>query len=273
MGGGGSQTTTVVQSAEQRALQARQVELAEQQLELIRQQAEFQETAFEQFTPLLEAQQAEFERQAERARALEPIQDELLQRELENIRRGGAASPEQLAAIDEAIGASQERGEIDLERFQTEATQRLRNELAPSLGLRPTDTPIIDRGGQIAAEAIRQQGALTESLAGARANAALNFPLAASQVLSGQTQFQQGLAQATQQFQQQLRDAAFNNRLRLTGTQGGLGVSLANAASPISVPGGSTTFTETSGGSLGLGNILGGVGGLFTGLGGIGIGF
>jgi hypothetical protein len=273
MGSKQSSTTTVTRSPEEIAFQGKQLEIAQQQLDLIKQNAAFQQTAFDKYGPILDAQAAEMERQGARAKELEPIQDELLQRELEAIRRGGAASPEQMAAIDDAIGSSQSRGEIDINRFLGESFEGLREELAPSMGLRPTDTPIFDRGARIAAEGVRQQGALTETLAGARANATLNFPLAAQQVQSGQIQFQQGLMQAQNQFQQQLRDAAFTNRLRLTGTQGGLGVSLIGASSPIAPSFGGSQTTTTRGGGFGIGQVLGGVGGLASGLGAIGIGF
>ncbi len=270
---GSSTTVTNTPSDEELALQRKQVEIAGKQLEVIQNQIDFQQSAFEDFAPLLEIQTAEAARQAERAKSQEPIFDELLDLELERIRLGGAASPEQLELIGQATDAALAAGEIDIERFQTEATERLGDELSNALGLRASDTPIVQRGQEIAEESVRQQGQLAQTLRGAQATATLNFPLAAGQVASGQAQFQQGLLTASNQFSQQLRDAAFQNRLRLTGTQGGLGVSLAGASRPIAFGGGGTTTQTTSGGGFGLGSLLGGAGGLLTGLGGIGIGF
>lgn len=259
----GSGSKTVVQTAqpteEELQLQRKQVQLAEKQLEIIQNQITQQETQFEAFAPFLEQQVVEFERRSERAQALEPITDELLQLELENIRRGAAASPEQIRLIEEASASALATGESDISKFQTDALGRLREELAGSLGLRPTDTPILDRGARITEESVRQQGQLARNLSEARFTSQLNFPLGASQLQSAQTQFQQGLTQQVQQFQAQLRDAAFSNRLRLAATQGGLGVRLAEASRPSATIGtsGNSTQTTSGGGGLSFGRAIG----------------
>ena len=272
--GGGDQTTVVTSTptAEELELQRQAIRLAEQQIQIIEDQVASNQEQFAQFQPLLEAQLGAFSSQQElqlseieRARELQPITDELLQLELENIRRGGAASPEQIRLIEGASAEALASGESDIAKFQTDALGRLREELAGSIGLRPTDTPVLDRGARITEESVRQQGQLARNLAESRFTSRLNFPLGASQLQSSQTQFQQGLAQQVQQFQAQLSEAAFSNRLRLASTQGGLGVALASASSPFQT--GSSNFTQTTSGG---GNALGGIGGLLTGLGSIG---
>ena len=267
-GGGGSTSTTVVEAqtptAEETELINRQIELADFQLQELQRQSALQETAFDELGPLLDIQTAEAERQAERALALEPVQDELLQLQLEQIRRGGAASPEQIEAINEATGEALSQGESDILRFTGLAQEQLREELAGSLGLRPGDTPILDRGARIATEGVRQQGQLASGLREANATARLNFPLASAQVFGAQNQFQQSLAQSAQEFSAQLRDAATLNRLRLGQTQGSLGLGLATGipgnlgaiSSNLASRRGSTSTTSTSGGGLGLGSIL-----------------
>jgi hypothetical protein len=148
----------------------------------------------------------------------------LLEAELQRIQRGpGVATPEQLTAIEEARAAQVAAGEIDIERARTENLRVLREELAPRLGLRPGDTPILDRGGLIAAEALRQQGVLGNVAGQAAAQARLSFPLAASQLQSQQTQAQQTFGSALSQFQQQLNQQAFQNRLLLSQQLGGIG--------------------------------------------------
>ena len=148
----------------------------------------------------------------------------LLEAELQRIQRGpGVATPEQLTAIEEARAAQVAAGEIDIERARTENLRVLREELAPRLGLRPGDTPILDRGGLIAAEALRQQGVLGNVAGQAAAQARLQFPLAASQLQSQQTQAQQTFGNALSQFQQQLNQQAFQNRLLLSQQLGGIG--------------------------------------------------
>ncbi len=260
-------------SPEERALQTKQLELATFQLEELQKQSELQAQFAGDIGPLLEQQAADAQQARERGDALFPIQEELMQLALEDIRRGGAATPEQIELIQQAGDAALERGGTDIERFRTESLDALRNELAPSLGLRPSDTPILDRGARVAAEATRQGGQLAAGIRGAEASAQLNFPLAQSQLLQASALGQQNLTEATRQFQDQLRNAAFTNRLNLQSSVGGLGLGLATGVQ-TQFPGfqrGSTTTTSGLGLS-GIGSILSGVGAGLTALGPKGVG-
>ncbi len=154
------------------------------------------------------------------ADAVGPAQAELLERQLAILRSGNAATPDRIRLIDAATGAAQAQGESDILRFSGQAQEQLREELAPQLGLRPTDTPILDRGARIAEEATRRQGQLALGLAGQNAQARLNFPLASNQVSSQIGLSQQNLTEAQKQFQSRLRQQAFLNRLNLTGQTG-----------------------------------------------------
>ena len=281
---GGSRTTVTPSkpSPEETELTKRQIQLAEFQLTELRAQRELQAAERERLEPFiarleeLAPLQADFARQQlERAGRLGPIEEELLNLELEHIRRGGAATEEEQALIDEAAARAIEQGESDIGRFQSETTERIAQELAPGLGLRPTDTPIQDRAGRIAAEATRQQGQLVSGVRQAQATAGLNFPLARQQLESAQTQFQQQLSQATGQFQQQLQQAAVLNRLRLFQAPQQLGLGLATGITlpSINFPRGQTSTTSGGGGIglSGIGSILSGIGaigsipGLFSG--------
>ena len=93
---GGSKTTVEAQkpTPEETALTVKQTELAQFQLDELRKQSAFQEAQQEQFEPLLkqfeELAPLQFElakSDLERAKAFGPISDELLQLELEAIRR------------------------------------------------------------------------------------------------------------------------------------------------------------------------------------------
>ncbi len=254
-------------SAEERALQGKQLELATFQLEELRRQSTLQQEFAADIGPLLEQQTADAQLARERSEQLFPIQEELLQLALDDIRRGGAATPEQIDLIQQAGDAALERAGVDIERFRTEGLTALREELAPSLGLRPGDTPILDRGARVAAEATRQGGQLAAGVRGAEATARLNFPLAQSQLLQSSALGQQNLAQATSQFQDQLRQAAFTNRLNLQSNVGGLGLGLATGVS-VPFPGFQRGSTTSSGG-FGLkevAGLAGGAGGLLTGI-------
>ncbi len=262
--------TTVLEppSETELALQEQQLKLAEFQLTELQRQSTLQQEFAGQIEPLLEQQTADSEAaRAERER-LAPIQEELLQLSLEDLRRGGAATPEQAALIDEAADAGIEAGGIDIERFRTDSLEALREELAPSLGLRPGDTPILDRGSRVAAEATRQGGQLAAGFRGAAASARLSLPLAQSQLLQAGTSAQGQLVEATRQFQDQLRQQAFSNRIGLQSAVGGIGLGLAQA-SQVPFPGFQHGSTTTGSSSPGLGSILGGVGGLLTGFGSI----
>ena len=270
----GSKTETKVAepSPEERALQSKQLELATFQLQELQKQSTLQAQFAGDIGPLLEQQAADAEQARERSDALFPIQEELLQLALEDIRRGGAVTPEQIKLIQQAGDAALERGGTDIERFRTESLDAIRNELAPSLGLRPSDTPILDRGARVAAEATRQGGQLAAGIRGAEASAQLNFPLAQSQLLQASALGQQQVSEATRQFQDRLRQAAFTNRLNLQSNVGGLGLGLATGVQTQFPPfqRGSTTTSSNPFGTFT--SILGGAGGLLTGLGAVGVG-
>ncbi len=253
------------------ALQERQLELAEFQLTELQRQSALQQEFAEGIGPLLETQAAEAERALEERERLGPIQEELLNLALEDLRRGGAATPEQIGLIDEAAEAGIAAGGTDIERFRTESLEALREELAPALGLRPGDTPILDRGARVSAEATRQGGQLAQRFRGAAATARLNLPLAQSQILQAGTAAQGQLVEATRQFQADLRNQAFVNRLNLQSTVGGLGLGLAtgvpfNGAQTLGILGNQrlANSTTTTGG---LGTVLSGGASLLGGAG------
>jgi len=211
---------------EERKLIRVQVQQAQQQLSALRQQQQLQRRLLEDLDPLL-AGFAEDAAAAESAReAFDPIRQRLLEAEIDRIETGGAATPEQRDLIRRQTEAAFGIGSSDIEEQARRNIELVAEELAPSLGLRPTDTPIQDRAFRVAGEATRQQGQLRRSLAGTEAQQLLDFPLRANQLASAQTQFQQNLAQSASQFQDALRQQAFENRLRLTGStaQSGLGL-------------------------------------------------
>ena len=232
----GDSTTTQLNipgpTSEEQQLTQLQIQLGESQLSAIKQQTALQEQLVSELGPLQELQAAEAERALAEAERTGPIREELLNLALEDIRRGGAATPEEIRLIEEAGAAGLAGGEINIERFETEALGKLREELAPSLGLRPSDTPILDRGGVVAAEALRQKGTLSAAIQQAGATSRLNFPLARSQLIQAGVGAQQTLQESVRQFQEQLRTQAFINRLNLTGQTAGLGLGLATGFQP-----------------------------------------
>lgn len=205
---------------------------------------------FEDIIAREEEGRARSERQAE-------IASEISELQLADIKRGGAATPEQLALIGEATAAAQKTGEADIERFRTATLRQINEEIASASGLRPTDTPIVRLSERAGEEASRQQGILTSRLAETNATARLNFPLAQSQLQSSIAGSQQGLALAAQSFQDQLKQRAIDNRFRLF------------AINPTNSLGFSNTQlgaqTSSRGPSIGeVGQLVGGVGALVS---------
>ncbi len=276
-----SKTTEVTipgPTAAETELQEIQTQLARQQLQQTELQtavsapalerlAQEQEFRNELFTP--EEQKQQLREQFEFEQEFRPIQQELLQRELERIRRGPGASEEELRLIGEATEQAIGAGESDISEFRRLGLQQIREELAPASGLRPTDTPIVERGLQLGREAQRQQGQLVRNLRGAQAQAQLNFPLAQQQFAQAQAFGAQQLGQAAIQFQTSLRQQAFQNQLRLAGgasatgatALGGISQGLGIAQLPRLAQG-TTTLSGISGGE-----IAGGIAGLAKGAG------
>ncbi|MCR4299399.1 MAG: tail fiber domain-containing protein [Gallionella sp.] len=240
----GTKSTTNVPppTAAETELQRLNAELTRKQLEQIDQLAPFQQQLLEASTADLERtrtlnaaldaavtpeQQAEaFKAEFERTQRLGPIQDELLQLQLDELRRGGAASPEQLQLIKEAADAGILAGTADIDASTGRGIGLIADELANARGLRLSDSPISGEAALLAREGEIQKGSLIRNLRAGEAQARLNFPLAAQQVQSGINLNQQNVANSAQQFQQQLRQQAFANRLALTGAtqQGGIGL-------------------------------------------------
>lgn len=274
--GGGSKTTTIVQPSKptvlEESLQRQQLQVGEAQLSAIQQQSVVQERLFDELFKDKSPFEVEIDQlrneltkaELERAKRLGPLEEELIQLELEAIKNPGA-NAEQIAQIEEAIQAAQISGETDIDRFTGDALKQVRDVLAPQRGLRPTDTPITDRGSEIARRGIDLKGDLTKKLAEIGATAKLNFPLAVSQFQAGAAGFGAQISEAAQQFQQQLSNSAFLNRLNLTNlvTGGGLGLaSIGVNSSGLFGDRGSTTTTSSGLGTSGIGSILSGVGSL-----------
>lgn len=235
-------TTIPPPTAQEQELLGLNVELAKKQLDAFDDIAPFQRQLLEQSTKELARQGEEFdilneligpeERAAataeefQRIQRLGPVQDELLELQLEQLRRGGAATPEQEQRIKESTDAAIEAGTLDIDASTSRGLELIKDQLANSRGLRLTDSPIGDEAQLLAREGEIQKGSLIKNLRASEAAARLNFPLAADQVLSSINQNQQNLLNAATNFQAQLRQAAFQNRQSLTGqtTQQGLGL-------------------------------------------------
>jgi hypothetical protein len=237
------------------ALQPFQQELLDLSLADLRRQGAISSAIDSAVTP--EQQAALAKQDFERAQRLGPIQEELLNLQLEQIRSGGAATPEQLARIKEATDRGIEAGSADIDLSTQRGIGLIADELANSRGLRLSDSPIMREAAFLTRAGEDQKASLIKNLRAGEASAALNFPLAANQVMSGINLNQQQLADATKAFQADLRQRAFQNRLALTGqtAQTGIGLSsIANTSGAISGLASTRGKTQKSSG-FGIGEI------------------
>lgn len=262
---GGSQQGKqgVILTPSQVELDATQVAIAKQQQENIAAQTRFQAGLFEDFPGLIDEQVAEAERasllgteEQARGRTLAGTQQAF-------IESGGRASPVQESLIGDIANRAIASGQSDIRASARDNLEILREELAGSLGLRSTDTPILDRGARVAEESLRQESQLINAVRGAESQALLDQPFR----LSEATTQQQSLAEATRQFQEQLRQQAFANRLQLTSQIGGQGLGLASLSVPFATPSPVAETRFRTDEAAGFGEIAGGVGGLLEGVG------
>ena len=197
----------------------------------------------------------------------------------DDILRGATASEEDAAQIDRLAEEAISAGMIDIERFQTQGLESIRNVLAPSRGLRPGDSPIIDRGSEIVQEGARQFGQLSANVRGQAAAQKLAFPLQRRSADLAGLGAQFGAATGLAEFQKSLRDTAFQNRLALGGflaeadftkknlaVGAGSGIPLNLSGTLASIAGAQGQTIRTTG-SPDIGALMGGGGALLMGAG------
>lgn len=297
--GGKSKTTTKTEvpppSPQEIALTNQQLELATKQLENLSGFTTFTQDLFKQFLPVLASEVNAF-LPKEKQLTAETLgfadkqldaQGTLLDSELQAIQRGVALSPDQEKLISDSATHAIEAGLSDIGRFRDDSLRVLGQETSTARGLRPDDTPILDVGGQIVNESSRQAAQLISGIRAQEAQQRLQYPIDAGRFIAERTQGQQAFAADTAKFVQDLRQAAFNNRLNLTATTGNVGATAAqigpspytlNALTQARLGSATTTTTTKKSGSLvdfitGAASLAGGVGGLATGAANLGLGF
>lgn len=140
---------------------------------------------------------------------------EALGRVEEKAGTAGQITPEEEALIAQMERESLALGESDIDRFTQEGLGFLKQEVGPSRGLRFGDTPILDRGGTLVGEGIRQKSQLGREVRGRGAEQRLKYPL------------------ERQRFAEMLRENSRRFRLGLAGTAGQLGLGLAGLGDPL----------------------------------------
>lgn len=287
-GGGGSTVQNVPgpMSDEERQLIALQTQLGQKQLTAYDQIQPYQQQLLDYSTQQLqqnqayntalnsaispEDQAAAAKEQFDQARALGPIQQQLLQAQLDQLKQGGRATDQQKADIGSATDAAIAAGSGDIDTNTKRGISMISDELANSRGLRLSDSPISSEAALLARAGTDQKASLTNNLRAAQATSVLNYPLAVQQMTSAQNQGQQQILSSAQQFQDQIRNQAYQNRLSLTGAASGGGIGLAGigpgsgAISALQANRGNTSNTQAT---MGFGDTLKGIGSLASGIG------
>jgi hypothetical protein len=163
------------------------VELAEEQLAQVQRQAELSKFLFDNAP--------EYFRQVEESGALDEAS---FQDRINEIRGNVSTYAENALRL----------GEADINRQSQLGLESVRDVLAPERGLRPGDSPILGLGSDIVREGQFQQGQLVRAVRGQEALQLANFD------------------QAATEFQANLQQQAFNNRLALAGGASELGIGL-----------------------------------------------
>ncbi len=200
-----------------------------------------------------------------------PMQQRLLQMQMDSLEQGGRATPQQLQDIGHATDTAIAAGTGDINTQTRRGIGMIADELANSRGLRLSDAPIGSEAALLTRAGNDQIASLTNNLRAGQASATLNYPLAVQGLQGNINQGQQGLMSNVANFQQQLQQQAYQNRLALTGQTAQSGIGLANignngalsALNSARIAG--TDYTQNSNAGINLGQVgqfMSGIGGL-----------
>jgi hypothetical protein len=178
--------------------------------------------------------------QYDRALKMGPLQDQLIQAQMDAMQ--GKISPEQEAAIQKQI----EAGNSDIDTATQRGIGLISDELANSRGLRLTDTPILREATLLSRSGVDQKANLSRNI---RSSALLGLPAQTAAIANNTN----SIAEQARAFQADLQQRAYQNRLALSGQTSSSGIGLAGIGSSAgigtlsaltSVRGKSTSGTE-----------------------------
>lgn len=186
------------------------------------------------------------------------LQDE----DLYNLARSNLTGPseESLGRIRGLADLATQTGLADLARFRDEGFESIRANAA-GRGLRPTDTPILNEFGDLAARTNQSAEQLIRGIRQSQIQQELNYP----SIALGQISQASDLLNRRRQFESSLAQRAEAGRLGLgqyvRDTTVGLGTGQPQGARSVAI------HPDQAGGGGGLGSSLGGIGQLAGGLG------
>lgn len=282
-----SKTVTLAPpSPEEMELLSSQLAIAKSQLAALKDIGSFTADQFDRLLPTLTKQTATGQNNQTKItkQILKTIRNQLKDQsrlakwERNAIKEGVNLTEDQDALITTAANTAIQAGLSDISAFRDESLKKLAQETAPARGLRPDDTPIVDVGGQIVNEAQRLASRHISGVRSNEAQARLEYPIQAGEFMARRTQAQQQIGFGNQQFAEQLRQSAFNNRLNLNALIGNQGLGLAQLGPHPSTLAGLQQLrlgsADVSGGSQSSAvdpmGLVGAAGGFMTGLGSLG---
>lgn len=221
-----------------------QQQLVQASLDQLKNQSAYQSAYDRIISPEQQAQNAADE--VNQSKSMGSIQQQLLQKQLDAINQGGGATDEQKKAIADATQSSIDAGTQDINTQTSRGIGLISDELANSRGLRLSDAPIGSEAALLTRAGNDQVASLTKNLRAAQAQSVLNYPLAVQQMQSGINLSTQGITQAAQQFQAQLRQQAAANRQSLYGTTSSSGIGLSSIGSGTGASTLGTLFGNTN---------------------------
>jgi len=229
-------TTVTVPEITEQELEARELSLGAQRIsfEALEDFAAFVQQSRGELNISLDQFLADNKIQREAVAGIIAQQDELFNKLGGIIDAGGEATDEERRLINEAVDLALAEGRSDIDESAQEALRLIREELAPGLGFRPGDAPIIDRGNLVGREQVRQTGQLSRGLERSRVENTLNFPLARGKFQADVLTRGLGFTETARNFDAQLNRDAFNNRLGTNQQIANLGLNLSALGDPNS---------------------------------------
>jgi len=140
--------------------------------------------------------------------------EQLIQEALGLAGTYGRATPEQIAAIQEATDLAVQSGLSDLGQFRDQGLQSIAQNSA-ARGLRPTDTPIFNQSSQFAQESNRQAEQLVRGLRQQQVQQQLEYPLRQGQFAMQQLGSASDMSNRRQEFLANLQAENTQNQMNL----------------------------------------------------------
>ena len=159
------------------------------------------------------------------------VEREATQRVLEQLQRGGVADPETVARIAGIADLATSQGLSDLDRFGSDIIEQIRLASARR-GLRPSDTPTVNRLDDTGAELVRNAQQLISGIRQSQLAQELNFPLQQGSLGVSQLGQLSSTSQGARQLGEALSRSGDDRLLGIGGQAANTGLGLSASSRP-----------------------------------------